>query len=110
MAKIYSGLNGTQGVNPSTPVDPHFNHLVVGVTYYTDDTYTTTTTPLAGSISVEGRVNGNAGWSVLTDSPIDCTDTSASANTSIPLQEVRLVATALDAGVYYQATITANAH
>lgn len=109
MARIYS-LKGTQGTDPDTTVDPHYNHLVVGVTYYTDDTYTTIATPLAGSISIEGRVNGNSGWSVLTDSPIDCTDPAASANTSIPLQEVRLAATGLTAGVYYQATITANAH
>lgn len=109
MARIYT-IRGSQGDDASTAVDPNFNHVVVGVSYFTDNTYTTIATPIAGTIAVEGRINGNSGWSPLTDSPMDCTNPADSVNTSIPLQEIRLVATGLDAGVFYQAVITGNAH
>jgi len=107
MSKTYT-INGDSEV--STVVDPNFNHITVGVSYFTDDTYTTIASPSAGTLAIQGRVNGNFGWSDLVGSPLDCTDNSASANTSTQLQEIRAVPTSLDAGVYFKVTITGNNH
>ncbi len=109
MSKI-DVMQGDNSETLSKTVDPYYNHVVVGVSYYTDDTYTTIAVPIAGTIAIQGRVVGNSGWSDLVNSPIDCTDSSASANTSTPLEEIRAVPTSLDAGIYYQVTITGNSH
>lgn len=109
MARIFS-MRGSQGTDPTSPTDPNYNQMVVGISYYTDDTYTTVATPTGGTITIEGRINGNTGWSEMSDSPIDCTDDSASVTTSVPIVEIRASATGLDAGVYYQVTVTANSH
>lgn len=109
MAKTYV-IRGSDLDTTSTVIDPNYNHVSVGCSYFTDSTYDTLTTPTTGTISIQGRKNGNAGWSDLVDSPIDCTDTSDSANTSTPLEEIRAVPTGLDSGIHYQVTITGNSH
>lgn len=109
MARVYQ-IRGAVGDTESTAIDPHFNHLVVACKVFTDDTYTTIATPTVGSIAIEGKVNGNDGWSALDLSPIDVTDSASYASTSIPLSDIRAVPTGIDVATHYQITITGNDH
>ena len=94
----------------SFDIDTYFNHLVVGCTYYTDETKSTVATNTAGTIVVEGQVNGNSGWSALDASPLDCADPASFSSTSIPLSRIRFVPSNIDVATHYQITVTANSH
>lgn len=108
MAKVYSGLKGQDGDIVSVPTDPNFNQLFVAAAYFTDSTMETVATPTAGTLTVEGKVNGSNGWSELDSSPLDCTDDSDYVSAGAPLSEVRVTCAGLDAGLYFQVTVTAK--
>ena len=110
MARIRTLPLGQDGSTVSAFTNPNYNHLVVGCTYYTDSTLETVAEPTTGVINIEGRVNGNSGWSTLNLSPLDCTDDSSYVSTSIPLSEIRAICSGLDAGVFFAVTVTANSH
>lgn len=106
--KTYSDIKAVDQTI-SFETDPNFNHLVVTCTYFNADN-SAVAQPTAGSIAIEGKVNGNSGWSALDLSPLDATDPTSYASTSIPLSDIRAVPTSIDVAVNYQITITANAH
>lgn len=104
-------FGGDTSTTTSITIDPNYNHLVAGLTIYTDDTKTTIATATTGNVALEGRVAGTQGWNSLDGSPVDVSDDSSYVSTSIPLVEVRAVPDSIvgDAS-YYEVVITANSH
>lgn len=105
--KTYT-IEGAYNESGLVKVDPELNHLSVACTWYSDSNYQTPEAPSAGTLAIEGRVNGNAGYSTLNLSPLDVTDNTAYANTSVPLSHVKVTPSDVDSGYYYQVIITGN--
>ena len=91
-------------------IDPEFNHLVVACSFFTSENKETIAAPTAGTVTIEGKVNGNSGWSLLDGSSLDATDSSSYASTSIPLSAIRATPSDLDVAEVYQITVTSNSH
>lgn len=110
MAKVYSiPVTASASTVTLDNIDPHFNQLFVAAKYFSDATGDTEVTPTAGTIAVEGRPNGAGGYSSLSMSPLDCTDTGDYASTSVPLDSIRFTPTGITGAAYYQITVTAKA-
>tara|TARA_R110000782_G_scaffold270483_1_gene371892 strand:- start:72878 stop:73219 length:342 start_codon:yes stop_codon:yes gene_type:complete len=113
MSKVYqlAGAIVASATN-ETIISAQYNHLVVAFDLFTDSTKSSTSTLTAGSIVVEGKVKGAGGWSALDLSPLDATDKTSYATTSIPLESIRITQSADIAGTasFYVVTVTANDH
>lgn len=107
MSKIYS-----KGALVATPVtiivDPRWYNWTVAVDYFDDAAMTSSVTPTAGTVTVEGRVPGAGGNSAFNASPIDSTSPADFASAGSPLDLV----VATPAGItgngvtHYKVTIT----
>lgn len=92
----------------SFDLDPHFNHVTVACTYLSDSL--AVVEPTTGTLAVEGQVNGNSGFSALDLSPLDATDASSYASTSVPLSKIKITPSLINVATKYQVTVTANSH
>lgn len=107
--KVYSA-SGTIGTTLNiTSVDPNFNQLFVTANYYSDANLETPVTPGAGTIAIQGRPNGAGGFSNLSMSPLDCTDTGDFGSSSVPLDALRFTPIGVTTATHYQITVTARA-
>lgn len=106
MAKTYTergAATDTLVIDTDYSFGPTF---VAGVTFYTDDTYTTRVSSVTGTMQIDGTSKCTEEWDSLDDGTIDLsTAVSPQATASSPLIRVRSVPSTVAGATHYKLTI-----
>lgn len=107
-AKVYNAVGAVANQTEISPIDPQFNQLFVTAKYFSDSSLNNEVTPTGGTIAIQGRPYGAGGFSTLSMSPLDCTDTGDFGSSSVPLDALRFIPASIAGATHYQITATAK--